>query len=176
MTPIVQSCRRGEHVSKILPSLGPPYHTSYSDTDQGLGHKPSNNDLRSQWTKKKQSKHSPSSYTERSSPQEKQRRTRPASAADLQSSSRIVERKERKVEAEASSNLQVVVDRRHRRDQIVEMDSSLPAAGSWSSRKIDWIRRAVVVLTLTSMAKKSTGLTYSCASTTQYRPNTFIVR
>ena len=88
----------------------------------------------------------------------------------LQSSSRIVERKERKVdlEAEASPNLQVAVGRRHRRDQVVEIDSSRPAAGSWSSRKIDWSRRVVIVLTSTSTAKKSIGLTYSCTSTTQY--------
>ena len=38
MTPIVQSCRRWGHASKILPSIGPPYHTS--DTEQGLGQKP----------------------------------------------------------------------------------------------------------------------------------------
>ena len=173
MTPIVPSCRRGGHASKILPSIGPPrpYHTS--DTEQGLGQTPSKticcpNGLR---------RNKASTAIRRTRRGAAHRRSRnestwSSSAADLQlqSPNRIAERKERKVEVEASPNLQVVVDRRHRRGQVVEIDSSRPAAGSWSSRKIDWSRRlgVAVVLTSTSTAKKSIGLTYSCTSTTQY--------
>ena len=173
MTPIVQSCRRGGHASKILPSIGPPYHTS--DTEQGLGQTPSKticcpNGLR-------RNKASTDILPTRRGAAHRRSRDESAwssSAADLrmqlQSSNRIVERKERKVEVEASPNLQVVDDRRHRRDQVGEMDSSRPATGSWSSRKFDWSRRdrVVIVLTSTSTAKKSIGLTYSCTSTTQY--------